>query len=223
MKAKKFIVIAVLAAMGTYAQAQIVSSRSNQVIVHEVEKEPKPKKPRTIKWNIRAGYSYDYMTGGKSLSGVSGFDASLGISKPFDNNRLFWGIEAGVMTYGAKMENVGSVLSWGVDLSPRVGIEIPLSNNLNLDIYFGPYIVYITDGKGRDYWGSYGYHRELHTHEGIDIGIHLGIELFISRNFFFDIHINKGFMDAGGVDLGDYSSHSNIKSLNFVFGIGYQF
>lgn len=222
MKAKKFIVIAVLAAMGTYAQAQIVSSRSNQVIVHEVEKEPKPKKPRTIKWNIRAGYSYDYMTGGVDLSGRSGLDVSFGISKPFSDNGLFWGVEAGIMTYGAQMD-IGGTLSWVIDLNPRIGIDFPLSKNLDLDIYFGPYIGFLPDGKGDYYQESSSYHRPLHTDEGIDIGINLGAELFISRNFFFDLHIKKGFMDSGKLLIHDASINKKIKSFKFVLGIGYQF
>lgn len=256
MKTKKLVVAAVLAVLGTSAQAQIVSSRSNQVVVTEtpVVKEKKPKKPRTFKWNLRAGYSFDSMIGGHDLSGCSGFDASFGISKPFGNNGLFWGVEAGAMTYGACIKDDDASSCLGVDILPRIGIKIPLANEMALSIYGGPYVGYdidgvysqtsttswdsgyYTDGQGNQYSWSKRNGQVLKIRDFIDVGINLGVELFVSKNLFFDIHVKKGFIRSGYShvydsyhDSGnsnrdhDIDDYKDISSLKIVLGIGLQF
>ena len=255
MRAKKLISIAMLAAIGISAQAQIVSSRSDQVIVTQQirEKKPKkPKKPRTFNWNLRLGYSFDSMTGGDDLSGVSGFDASFGISKPFGSNGLFWGVEAGAMTYGACMDDYDPTRCIGICVTPRIGLKFPIGKEVSFNIYGGPYIgyrfgerdhnnIYFSD---EDYIDSKGYSQfryefrdqVLEIEDGVDAGINIGAELFVSKNFFFDIHIKKGLIssgksgvrreygDSGSSVLSNYSDDfKDISSLKIVLGIGFQF
>ena len=221
MKAKKLIAIVVLVAFGASAQAQIVSSRSDQVIVHQPVK---VKKPRTFQWNIRAGYSFDNMTGGYDVLGTSGFDASFGISKPFSNSNLFWGVEAGIMSHGARMEDSDVTRSYGTDLAPRIGIKIPFAKDIALNIYGGLHAGYIFahDWKYISYYntdalGNEHYH-SLSIYGKTDIGLNLGAELFVSKNFFFDLHVKKGFMS-----LGENHDKEDLFPLKIVLGIGVQF
>ena len=253
MRAKKLISIALLAALGISAQAQIVSSRSDQVIVTQQIKEKKPKKPRTFKWNLRLGYSFDSMTGGDDLSGASGFDASFGISKPFGNNGMFWGVEAGAMSYGACMDDYDPTRCIGICATPRIGIKFPIGKEASFNLYGGPYIgyrfgekdynsLYYSDVDYTDSEGHYQYRYEyndqvLEIEDDIDAGINIGVELFVSKNFFFDIHIKKGLTSSGksgyrGVsyDSGSYyggynysDDYKDISSLKIVLGCGFQF
>lgn len=220
MKTKKLIAIVVLAALGLSAQAQIVSSRSDQVIVTQQVKEKKPKKPkkpRTFNWNLRLGYSLDYMTGGEDLSMTSGFDASFGIFKSIGNNGLFWGVEAGVMSYGACMDNGSPSSCVGINLTPRIGTRLLFIGDNTLNIYGGPYVGYRFDDKIS--WGHNSQY--LGITERVDIGVNVGAELFVSKNFFFDLHVKKGLTKSGktfgaGCD-------ENVSSLKIVAGIGFQF
>lgn len=249
MRAKKLISIALLTAIATTAQAQIVSSRSDQVIVTQQIKEKKPKKPRTIKWNLRLGYSFDSMTGSDDLSGASGFDASFGISKPFGSSSMFWGVEAGAMTYGACMDDHDPTRCLSISVNPRIGVKIPIGQKTSFNLYGGPYIsyqfgreyeatLYDYDNSYYDsqrYWHSnYSYRfKRLDIRDGIDAGINVGTELFVSNNFFFDIHIKKGLASPGRVDYYDnkvvddvYESTQNSKKISLfkiVLGIGFQF
>lgn len=223
MKAKKIIAIVVLVAFGASAQAQIVSSRSDQVIVTQTPKVEKPKKPRTFKWNIRAGYSFDSMTGVHGLSGAPGVDASFGISKPFRNSDLFWGVEAGVMSHGVRIEDSKAARSYVADLIPHIGIKIPFAKDIALNIYGGPYIGY-TFAYDKIY--IYVKDLSLDIDDGNDIGINLGVELFVSKNLFFDLHVKKGFMSSAISHLYDdgyYTDDKDLFPLKIVLGIGVQF
>lgn len=249
MRAKRLISIALLAALGTTARAQIVSSRSDQVIVTQQIKEKKPKKPRTFKWNLRLGYSFDSMTGGDDLSGASGFDASFGISKSFGNNGMFWGVEAGAMTYGACMDDYDPTRCIGICVTPRIGVKFPIGKDTSFNLYGGPYIgyrfgekdynnIYYSDGEYTDSEGYSQYRYEyrdqvLKIDDGIDAGINIGAELFVSKNFFFDVHVKKGLTSSGksGIEreYGDSGSYyysddfKDISSLKIVLGCGFQF
>lgn len=236
MRAKKLFSIALLTAIGTTAQAQIVSSRSDQVIVTQQIKEKKPKEPRTIKWNLRLGYSFDSMTGGDDLSGVSGFDASFGISKTFGSNGMFWGIEAGAMTYGACMEDYDPTRCISIGVNPRIGVKFPIGQETSFNLYGGPYISYRFGAfEYKNLYNNLGYSmgQKLEIGDGIGAGINIGAELFVNKNFFFDFHIKKdlissdkniiGYLESGN-GYWDYSEDSkDISSLKIVLGIGFQF
>ena len=223
MKTKKLIAIVVLAALGLSAQAQIVSSRSDQVIVTQQVKEKKPKKPkkpRTFNWNLRLGYSLDNMTGGEGLSMTSGFDASFGISKSIGNNGLFWGVEAGVMSYGAYLkEGDRSASCVGIALSPRIGMSFPFTGDMTLNIYGGPCIGNRFGDKF--FWWGPGSRQELVITERFDAGVNVGAELLVSKSFFFDLHVKKGFTKAGEIWGDQY--RERVSSLKIVAGIGFQF
>ena len=175
------------------------------------KKEEKTKLPKTLKWNFRAGYSFDNMTGDSELSGVSGFDASVGITMPFGYKGLFWGVDVGIMTYGTHCDD-GDISVFGADIAPKVGITIPLKQKMALNVYGGPYVGYIFDGD----W----IYQRVDLHEDVDVGVNLGVELFVSKKVFFDLHVKKGFMSLGETYYYDYS---DISSLKIVLGVGLQF
>ena len=233
MKAKKLISIVLLAVLGSSTQAQIVSSIGDQVIVTEQVKEKKPKKPRTFKWNIRAGYSFDRMTGGKGLGFTSGFDGSFGISKPFRYERLFWGVEAGYMTYGTSLKNNTKYIKSVISANPRIGIRFPIGQKMSLNLYGGPYLGYRFGGYYAGatdmdmYLFDYDYAYRVSGNDGFDLGINIGAEFFVTKNIFFDLHIKKNFFDFGHYVI-EYDhpyevDEWDVSAFKFVLGIGVQF
>lgn len=231
MKRKKLVLIAfaLLSSLGVMAQdrkekqqnSDIWVSTGEQVITIEQPKVKKPKKLRTFRWNVRAGYSIDKIAGVDYLSASSGFDASFGISMPFKNERLFWGVELGGMSYGAKIKGFSSkAISFVGTLNPRIGYKFPLGQKMSINLYGGPYV-----GYRRGSEGSY-YPYECYIRKGVDVGINIGAEYFVSKNFFFDIHVKKGFYNSGYAFIWGGSNDlddQNLSALKIVFGIGVQF
>ena len=237
MKAKKLLLIVLFAVLGTSAQSQIVSSRSDQVIVTEQVKEKMPKKPITFKWNLRVGYSFDMMMGANDLSSTSGFDGSLGIRMPFGKKNLFWGVEAGFMTYGAYWKELNTSCIIPVTyLNPHIGITFPVGQKKSFNLYGGPYVSYRC--SQRSWYKEYEFNDnydcltlDLDIKDGADIGINIGAEFFVSKIIFFDLHVKKGFLPSGKLntcnwyDYYDYwdDESKNISALKIVIGIGIQF
>ena len=209
MRTKHFILIVLLTVLETSAQAQIVSSRSDQVIVTHQIRVKEPKMPRTFKWNLRLGYSVDFMTAGHNLSGISGFDASFGVSKPFKNDKIFWGVEAGAMTYGACLKGYNPQRCNSICVNPRIGVKFPIAQKTSFNLYGGPYISYRFGESGGKF---------MEIGEGLGGGINIGAELFVSKNFFFDLHTKKDLICSG-----ECWYEYDIFSLKIVLGIGVQF
>lgn len=240
MRTKKLLFFLLLAAFGTMAQAQIVSSRSDQLVVTEVVK------PRTLKWNVRAGYSFDTMTGADGIKSASGFDASFGISKPFSSNGLFWGIEVGAMSYNAALEGEannegddhGPAFTVGFTLAPRIGFKIPIADEMALALYVGPYGAYrleesttlrnytsssYTKAKSTYPYTTQTYHtstsseKKLKVEDGIDVGLNAGLEFFVSKNFFFNLQVKKSFTETGYLRYeSSYSDSGNTSNNRYT-------
>jgi len=99
MKAKKLILGVLLVVFGTSAQAQIVSSQSNRVVVTEQGKTVEPMKQRDSQWYVKAGISMDKLAGSgadtddKFSDNSVGYDISFGFIKPTKVENMFWGAE----------------------------------------------------------------------------------------------------------------------------------
>lgn len=204
MKKTLFITLVMFASFGASVQAQIVSSQSNQVIVHEVIKPKiiKPKKPRSFRWNIRAGYSIDNMNH-QYTDNTNGYDFSVGIVKDFEIPNLLWGVDLGLMSHSIK--NKGKIVSTSeIDISPYIGYIIPIRDNVSVVPYVGPYFGY--------QWG-FSYFDATFAY-----GVNAGIEFFITKGLYVDFHYKQGLNSS--YDDGKYE---DLKASKIVFGLGYQF
>lgn len=153
MKTRKLIVIALFSAFGISAEAQIVSSQSNQVIVTQEVKPQKPKTPWSGKWYLKAGVSMDiyawdnYYADYDDLknSGV-GYKAGVGVKCPIGHNGAYWGAEAGIMSTLCEDPDSGKIADAKKDASlyaiPHVGWAFEASRNFYVAPYVGPYISY---------------------------------------------------------------------------------
>lgn len=231
---------------------ELESNRVYELVIEIPDADQKgQEKKRTLKWNLRLGYSFDNMTGGHDLSGTSGFEASFGVSKPIGNKKWFWGVEAGAMSYSARIDDE-TASCIGATVNPRIGIKMPFAKEIALSIYGGPYLGfrfgedekskyiynrsgYSTDEKGYEHQWQQSKYQSLNIKDDeMDFGVNLGVELFVSKAFFFDIHIKKGFTSSGKSVVSTYESdgygyqddkrdEKDISSLKVVLGIGFQF
>ena len=233
---RKFLLLAVLASACVAAQAQDetttgqkIGSQSeivNKKIIVEPPKPKKPKKPRKFRWNVRAGYSIDQLTGvSNELSSTSGFDAGLGVVFPIGKKGFFLDTEVGAVSFRAKIkEGKGGGLGVSIHLSPTLGFKFPLAKNLAIAPYIGPYISFnVTNGydynstyyhiyrKGNqesssylsdwDYRENFYQGKEVEADNLLDAGINVGVKFFLSKKFYVDIHCRKGFANFGGYEL----------------------
>ena len=267
MKTKKIITFALLAVFTLSAQAQIVSSRSAQVV--EI---PKEKTPRTFMWTARAGYSFDTMTGADDISGMTGFDGGFGFTHYLGENNesgLFWGLEAHGTSFNANYEFAGEKLfAIGVVGVPRIGYKIAIPNTkFAVAPYVGAYVGYIFEAdeqgyiyetvgtetvtKKHNYYPYSTYteqayitrngNTEIETGETVAVGLNFGVQFFLTKSFFIDMHIMKSLMDEdgkyeersyvsvpSGVDYSkyahyNYSREEKFSSFKFVLGVGFEF
>ncbi len=197
MRAKKLISIALLAALGTSTQAQIVSSRSDQVIVTQQLKEKKPKKPWLCQWYLKAGVSLD-----KSEEYVKetkmGYLLLAGLKSPIGQQGAFWGIEAGGIssTYEDFFSKHGPVVSnISAIANPYLGWNIDISNQTSIAPHVGPYISYPFDG---------------HPDRSILLGIGIGANVWFSRNIGIGISYHR---DVAENDWTDKTSKIGLNLL----------
>ena len=148
MKAKKLFVAAVLAVLGTSAQAQIVSSRSNQVVVTET---PVVKEKKPILWYGKAGVSYDMNANNQEdyrgywddQDDGLGFEVGIGLKQALGNNGAYWGAEVGFMTALTEDPDSGDVKKDpSVYAIPYVGWEFKTTESISIAPYIGPFISY---------------------------------------------------------------------------------
>ncbi|MBQ9640206.1 MAG: hypothetical protein IJV06_01370 [Bacteroidaceae bacterium] len=235
---RKFLLLAVLASACVAAQAQDetttgqkIGSQSeivNKKIIVEPPKPKKPKKPRKFRWNVRAGYSIDQLTGvSNELSSTSGFDAGLGVVFPIGNKGFFLDTEVGAVSFRAKIkEGKGGGLGVSIHLSPTLGFKFPLAKNLAIAPYIGPYIsfnvvsshhhiypgynIYRKGNQESSYLSDWDYHESLQQNKEVwadnllDAGINVGVKFFLSKKFYIDIHCRKGF-----VNFAEYESETS--------------
>ncbi|MBO4564702.1 MAG: porin family protein [Bacteroidaceae bacterium] len=210
MKKTKFIALALLAAFGMSAQAQLVTSQGELVTVKVQPKEIKPKKPRTFKWNIRAGYSIDKVD--KEFHRCAGYDFDFGIVNDFEIPNLLWGVDLGFMSHNAKdgWHYDEKISASELYLNPYIGYKIPVVNSFAIVPYLGPYI-------GSQFAGDDGSSGEFKS--GFSYGINVGADFFVAKGFYVDIHYKQGFNKA----MEYYYYNESIKASKIVFGLGYQF
>lgn len=202
-----------------------------------------PKKKRKFKFNIRAAYAhnfpsckFEYQGKSQNLKSASGFDAGVGLVFPIGASNMFVGGDIGFAVQSFK---------WTVDdhaasnsflyFAPYWGYKFPIgNNNIAIAPYIGPY-------------GGYGERRLIIDFgpmlemgdgtrvnpEGAQFGLHFGAKLFLSSNFYFDLHCMNSFSYAGQVEVQEIkNSQGNtyrdyykkqFKTFSLMLGLGVQF
>lgn len=252
---KKIITFALLMVFSLSASAQLMTGKSS----HEF------KGPRTFMWTARAGYSFDTMTGADDISGMTGFDGGFGFTHYLGENNesgLFWGLEAHGTSFNANYEFADEKLfAIGVVGVPRIGYKIAIPNTkFAVAPYVGAYVGYIFEADEHGYiyenvgtetvktsYSTYNYtisrygDSEIETGECVAVGLNFGVQFFLTKSFFVDMHIMKSLMDEdgkyeersyvsvpSGVDYSKYSHYNYINeekfsSFKFVLGVGFEF
>jgi hypothetical protein len=137
-----------------------------------------------------------------------------------------------VADYGACRVNL-----WYV--APYWGYKFPLgNNNISIAPYIGPYIGSLVEISGyrlsESEWGIEDGHLTMKErcdagpyHDG-QFGIHIGAKLFLSSNFYFDLHCMKSFTNDGSVRVKKYNEpysyyEIQFKMFSLMLGLGVQF
>ena len=173
---------------------------------------------RHFKWNIKAGYSLDKMTGDGNSSFSSGTDISVGIVFPLKNSDYVIGGDLFFATYSFNYDDkYVSLKTSGIGIAPYVGYKYTLSNNTALVPYIGPWVAvaggdddYLLDREELVLWEIY---------DGVKWGLNIGVDYFVLKNFYLDIHCKKGFMREG-VRWRHGEGRDGLHSLKLVAGIG---
>lgn len=235
---KKFFIVALMAVMGLGASAQLVKSRTF------VEK-----KSNTM-WYVRLGMSMnnaagkgvdnclDWYDDGSEAGAKVGYDFSVGFHKPISDFGLYWGMEYGLGTRGAKAtlidkyhdeESELSLLAHNIKISPiTFGYKYSITDDLKLDAHIGAYASYDYYGKGnekldgRDYDNTSIY--DLDDYNSFDCGLQAGIGVWFDR-FNLDFTYQRGFMNVSSDEgFRDYDGElGGVYSSNFMIRLGVAF
>ena len=209
---RNFIVILILSAIAQMSFAQIVSSRSEDIVVTEQVKPKKPKTPRNFDFYIKAGVAMEKVTSPIDMSFKVGYDVDFGFMKPMGNDGAYWGMEAGVMSY-SYLDGYGYTYSkmTAIVASPFVfGWHFKVNDNMTVSPFIAPFADYTIENAG---W---------------DFGLTAGAHLWFNKKVGLGLYVRKGFAETDhGVHMWDFDGNSaNIETANllkFVFSVGYAF
>ena len=111
--------------------------------------------------------------------------------------------------------------------APYWGYKFPLSNsNISIAPYIGPYGGYDLGIKplGEEVNSIYV---KVTDPDGAQFGLHLGAKLFLSPNFYFDLHCMKSFTSVGQVQFYNFKNYNynkiQFKMFSLMLGLGVQF
>lgn len=207
-----------------------------------------PKKKR--KFNIRAAYAhnfpsckFEYQGKSQNLKSASGFDAGVGLVFPIGASNMFVGGDIGfaIQSFKWTVNNHKAVSENLWYFAPYWGYKFPIGNNsISIAPYIGPYIGLLLDVENsrrslsESEWGIEDGH--LKVKESCDagpyhdrqFGIHIGAKLFLSSNFYFDLHCMKSFTNDDRVRVIKYNEpysyyEKEFKMFSLMLGLGVQF
>ena len=233
---KKIIIVALMAVVGMAANAQLVKSRTFT-----------EKKSNTM-WYFRAGLAMNNAAGAgvdnllsvsdeNSAGAKAGYDFSVGFHKPISNFGLYWGMEYGLGTRGAKAsfndygdEGKASLLAHNVKVSPfTLGYKYSFTDDLKLDLHLGAFLSYDYAGKGKIEWNDGAEEEEdkiydLEDYNGFDCGLQAGIGVWFGR-FNLELTYQRGFINVSEDDdlVDENGDLGSIYSSNFMIRLGVAF
>lgn len=176
-----------------------------------------------IYWNIKAGLSFDTYNGSsEDLSLTPGYDVSFGTVFPLKTNNFVLGIDASLFSYGTHIKKTDENLTnIAIGITPYIGYEYLVSEKLSLRPYIGPYVSIVPGDRSIDKASIF-----YKIDNEVTYGINLGVEAFLSKNFFIDLHCRKDVKAncREKIDQNDGSQRrEELTALKIVFGLGYQF
>lgn len=222
---KKLLFLFAAAMMAMSASAQVVTSRT---LV---------KSKSNTMWYARVGMSIDNMAGyhdekysdeSLSIGSKVGMDVDFGFHRNIGKSGLYWGMELGIGTRGAKFkyedyyydesENM-NLTAWNVKYSPfTIGYKYSLTDDLKIDGHLGAFVSYDFSKKWDDVDGDDMFDYIDYTE--FDAGMQIGIGVWWNK-INLDFMYQRGFVKAmeqyyDGKDRG-------ITSSNFEIRLGYAF
>ncbi len=252
MKKLTLILAAITLMAAQYADGRVVRSRTFG-----------ERSKAATEWIVRAGISLnnaagsatsawkDYHTGADagivgdaSLGCNVGGDFSAAFNRAMGKNGLYWGMEFGIGSRGAKgkteyggtdwYENsTQSISTWNVKYSPFIfGYKYNLNEDMRLDAHLGVFASFDFAGSGKADWEyddggdedkvSLG-DEDLEGFQRFDAGMHVGIGFWWKR-FNIDITYQRGFISAMDWDshYDDFNDKS-VYSSNLMLRLGVSF
>ena len=171
-----------------------------------LEMDAMERKSINLQWRIKAGYSIDNYTDIDEKA-ESGFDGEIGVLLPFRNSNFTFGFDL----FFASIDSKGD-LTHGYCLggSPYIGYRFPIMNRkMSLMLYVGPYV------------GNRISKNHSNIKRGFACGANIGLDFFLSENFFVNFHFKHGFNTCKNDKFDLYDK--NYKPVKYVIGIGYKF
>lgn len=179
-----------------------------------------------------------------------GGDFSVAFNKPISDKGLYWGMEMGFGSRGAKYhskeEYKGSltecnkkIQAWNVKYSPiTFGYKYAINDNLRLDAHLGAFVSYDFAGSGATKWedadgvyqefGDSSYkicEGDLEGYQGLDVGLQVGVGVWFGR-FNLDVTYQRGFINAFNMareSFWDVKSDAAVYSSNVMIRLGVAF
>lgn len=179
MRTKKLIAVVLLAAIGTTAQAQIVSSQSQQVVVTQEIKPEKPKTPHIVKAYIKAGAGVDMCSSYSEF----GYELDLGLKGNIGQQGAYWGAELGAMSaihthYIPAFHSYEKKSNFSIQLNPLVGWDFSVGGTTTFSPFIGP-------------WVSYGFHEE-----DVRAGASGGFNFWFDKKYAIGINYKRDVTDS---------------------------
>lgn len=240
------------------AQARVVNSR----VFGEREKQ-------STEWIIRLGMSLDNAAGNAvsqakedleqskedygepssyGFGCKAGFEFSLAFNKPIGRSGLYWGMELGIGTRGARYWSDSgrdinredarkNILTWNAKYSPfTMGYKFPITKNIRLDAHLGAFVSYDFAGKSNSKWicddGEEKYKDTVNIGDGalngfrrLDAGMQIGAGVWY-KCFNFDITYQRGFINAFDFyynSFWDVDDDAKVFSSNLMLRVGIAF
>lgn len=206
-----------------------------------IDRASHPKWKRKFKWNLRAAYAMDFynmkfdMAGKEeNLKTGSSFDVGAGLVFPLKDENMFIGGDFGfsILTIKWTLDD-GNAVAPFLYFAPYWGYKFMIGKNISIAPYVGPYVGLGLDDEDIFYYNDDNgdcKEAECRLKEDFQFGLHLGAKLFLSSNFYFDLHCMKSFSNVGGLE-GHYGSSWNygvdidkdFKMFSLMLGLGVQF
>lgn len=225
---KKAFITLLIIMTGVCAQAQLRTSRT---FVHQKSK---------MEWTVRAGVSFDRLTGyvegdlrgmgDPDVGGKTGFAVDFGFNKFFKNSNLYWGMELGIDTRGTsfskkddKYDMEMSGLFYNLKWSPfTIGYKVPVMDNIKVDPHIGLFASYDFATSANEYNGD----KIDYTENKLDAGLQFGVGVWYGR-FNLDLMYQVGFVPANVYYYRNYYADCRYidggKTSNFLIRLGISF
>lgn len=222
---KKVVLLAVTVLLYIGVNAQIVSSRSVGV------KSAKRTSETLNYWRVGLNMMKFAGDNEDDWKSKAGYTVTYGFMKPMGNFGMYWGMEFGLGSRGAKNEFDGgevTQIAHNVQYSPfNLGYRYGISNALKIDVHVGAYASFDYAGKIKidnagdedkfnigewnDDWDDGGLGMDWRRY---DVGLNAGFGIWYN-NFNLDFNFQRGFIEAE--KDGEYYTSNFMIRLGMAF------